>query len=133
MNYVVPGVASCGLPASSDTLNFPLSVLPACEWVVNLRARGCALAPGSRFKTFPFFKFPITPSLSSMSHETIESHLVENRVFAPPEAFARGARVTSMEDYQERYAASIKDPSAFWVAMITVDNVLDETELLLKM
>jgi acetyl-CoA synthetase len=49
-----------------------------------------------------------------MSHETIESHLVENRVFNPPEAFARGARVTSLEDYQTRYEASIKDPAAFW-------------------
>ena len=44
----------------------------------------------------------------------IESILHENRVFAPPEAFARNARIRSMDQYREMYRQSIDNPEEFW-------------------
>ena len=44
----------------------------------------------------------------------IESHMREERVFPPPESFAAGARIASMEEYRKLYEASISDPETFW-------------------
>ena len=44
----------------------------------------------------------------------MDSLLRENRVFAPPEAFAAKARVGSMAEYEELYRQSIDDPASFW-------------------
>ncbi len=46
--------------------------------------------------------------------QSIESHLVENRVFPPPSEFAARARIGSMEEYRRLYDESIADPDAFW-------------------
>ena len=43
-----------------------------------------------------------------------ESHLIEDRIFPPSPEFSQAARVRSLAEYQERYAASIRDPQAFW-------------------
>ena len=51
-----------------------------------------------------------------MSHIIIESHQIENRVFPAPEEFSKQAHVKSLEDYREKYAASIANPTAFWEA-----------------
>ncbi len=47
-------------------------------------------------------------------HTTIESHLQEERVFKPSEAFAAKARIPSLERYRELHQQSIEDPEAFW-------------------
>ncbi len=44
----------------------------------------------------------------------IESHLIEKRVFWPPAAFAKRARIKSFAEYQRLYRASIKQPEKFW-------------------
>jgi acetyl-CoA synthetase len=44
----------------------------------------------------------------------IESHLVENRVFKPSKAFAKTAHISSLEEYQELYRKSVKNPERFW-------------------
>ena len=44
----------------------------------------------------------------------IESTLHENRIFQPPQAFARKAHVRSLEHYREMYRQSIEDPEKFW-------------------
>lgn len=49
-----------------------------------------------------------------MSHDTIESHLIENRLFAPPPAFSADAQVKSLAEYKEKFAASIANPTGFW-------------------
>ncbi|MGK0190678.1 MAG: acetyl-CoA synthetase [Verrucomicrobiales bacterium] len=49
--------------------------------------------------------------------DNIESHLVENRIFTPPADFASKAKVGSMEDYRQRYDASIADPEEFWAGI----------------
>ncbi len=49
-----------------------------------------------------------------MDTNSIESHLVETRVFNPPTDFAANARVPSLADYQRIYDESIKDPETFW-------------------
>jgi acetyl-CoA synthetase len=46
--------------------------------------------------------------------ENIESHLVENRVFKPAKAFAKQARIKSLEHYRRLYRESIKQPEKFW-------------------
>ncbi len=46
--------------------------------------------------------------------ENIESHLVEKRVFKPAKAFAKGARIKSLEQYRRMYRESIKRPDKFW-------------------
>ncbi len=48
---------------------------------------------------------------------SIESVLHEERVFEPPEGFSEsigGAYISSMQQYREMYARSIKDPQGFW-------------------
>jgi len=44
----------------------------------------------------------------------MDSLLRENRVFAPPPAFAAKARIGSMAEYEELYRQSIDDPASFW-------------------
>jgi acetyl-CoA synthetase len=46
--------------------------------------------------------------------ENIESHLVEKRVFKPSKAFAKAARIKSLEQYHRMYRESIKNPAKFW-------------------
>ena len=46
--------------------------------------------------------------------QNIESHLKENRVFKPARAFAKKARIGSLEDYRKLYRESIDRPDKFW-------------------
>ncbi len=46
--------------------------------------------------------------------ENIESHLVEKRVFKPAKAFAKSARIRSLEQYRRMYRESINRPEKFW-------------------
>jgi len=49
-----------------------------------------------------------------MNNNTIESHLVENRVFEPANEFSKKARIQSMAQYREMWEESVKNPDAFW-------------------
>ncbi|MFP6907422.1 MAG: acetate--CoA ligase [Verrucomicrobiota bacterium] len=44
----------------------------------------------------------------------LESHMHENRVFEPSEAFSSKARIKSLEAYKTMYQRSIDDPEGFW-------------------
>ncbi|MEP7271500.1 MAG: acetate--CoA ligase [Acidobacteriota bacterium] len=44
----------------------------------------------------------------------INSHLKEDRVFAPPVEFSRRAHIKSRAEYDEIYQKSIEDPEGFW-------------------
>src|SRR3954471_14265824 len=46
--------------------------------------------------------------------DNIESHLIEKRVFKPSNAFAKAARVKSLEQYRRMYRESVKSPAKFW-------------------
>ena len=46
--------------------------------------------------------------------KTIESHLIEKRVFKPAKSFSRNARIKSLEQYRRMYRESIKSPEKFW-------------------
>ncbi|HUF63189.1 MAG TPA: acetate--CoA ligase [Verrucomicrobiales bacterium] len=46
--------------------------------------------------------------------QSIESHLVEERVFPPPPSFSEGARIGSMAKYRKLYRESIESPDTFW-------------------
>jgi acetyl-CoA synthetase len=46
--------------------------------------------------------------------DNIESHLVEKRVFKPPQAFAKRARIKSLDQYRRMYRESINHPEKFW-------------------
>src|SRR5215469_16967489 len=48
------------------------------------------------------------------SSNTIESHLVENRLFEPAKAFSDKAYISSFEQYQDLYRKSIAKPEEFW-------------------
>ncbi len=48
-----------------------------------------------------------------MSDESIKSVLKEQRRFAPNEAFAKDARLSSREDYERLYRESLDDPESF--------------------
>ena len=50
-----------------------------------------------------------------MSDQTIESVSHENRIFPPPADFVSEALVSSREQYEALYRASIEDPEAFWL------------------
>ena len=52
--------------------------------------------------------------MSSEASHNIESHLIENRVFPPPAAFAQQAHVGSLAEYERMYRESIDDPDKFW-------------------
>jgi acetyl-CoA synthetase len=45
---------------------------------------------------------------------SLETVLHESRRFDPPEAFARSARIGSLEEYERLYRRSVDDPEAFW-------------------
>jgi len=48
--------------------------------------------------------------------KSIESHLVENRVFKPSREFSSAARIGSLAAYRRLYETSIKHPDKFWAA-----------------
>ena len=45
---------------------------------------------------------------------TIESHLVETRIFKPSDPFVQRAAIPSLEQYRDLYQQSIQDPDKFW-------------------
>ncbi len=45
---------------------------------------------------------------------SIESHLVENRIFQPSREFSKAARIGDLAEYRKLYKASIADPEKFW-------------------
>src|SRR5246500_2736600 len=47
-------------------------------------------------------------------HDSIESHLIEERLFQPPRHFARKARIKSLQQYRRMYRESMKKPAEFW-------------------
>src|SRR6185369_7875688 len=49
-----------------------------------------------------------------MSHDPIESHLNELRVFPPAAEFSSRATVSSMAEYEKLCAEAKRDPEAFW-------------------
>jgi acetyl-CoA synthetase len=51
---------------------------------------------------------------SEHGNTNIESHMVENRVFEPPAAFAQKARIGSLAEYEALHAESLADPDTFW-------------------
>jgi acetyl-CoA synthetase len=53
---------------------------------------------------------------NQMSQE-IDSHMKENRVFAPDASFSQQAYVKNLHEYKELYNQSIADPDTFWAAM----------------
>lgn len=48
------------------------------------------------------------------SHVGIDSIMVEDRVFFPPESLSADAHVKSLNEYQRLYKRSIEDPEEFW-------------------
>jgi acetyl-CoA synthetase len=54
-----------------------------------------------------------------MSSNTIESHLVETRVFKPSDGFVQHALIPSLDTYRELYQQSIQDPDGFWSKQAT--------------
>ena len=57
---------------------------------------------------------PAVPNPASLSNQDLDSTLRENRIFPPPEEFARKAHIQSLEQYEALYKKSIEDPEAFW-------------------
>src|SRR5215471_16967935 len=47
-------------------------------------------------------------------HDNIESHLVEKRVFEPPNDFNSQARIKSLAQYRRMYRESIRQSAKFW-------------------
>src|SRR4051812_49460422 len=56
----------------------------------------------------------IASLLIQMADTNIESHLIEKRVFKPSKAFAKAARIKSLEQYRRMYRESIRHPAKFW-------------------
>jgi acetyl-CoA synthetase len=54
-----------------------------------------------------------------MSSNTIESHLVETRVFKPSDGFVQQALIPGLDQYRELYQQSIQDPDGFWSKQAT--------------
>src|ERR1700751_2787568 len=50
---------------------------------------------------------------------TIESHLVETRVFKPSDGLVQQALIPSLDQYRELYQQSIQDPDGFWSKQAT--------------
>ena len=50
----------------------------------------------------------------SSGQSSIDSTLIENRVFNPPPELSREAHIQSMEQYQKMYRRSMDDPEVFW-------------------
>ena len=53
-------------------------------------------------------------SSSPETNAGIDSIMVEDRVFFPPESLSRDAHVKSLDEYQRLYKKSIEDPEQFW-------------------
>ena len=53
-----------------------------------------------------------------MPQNTIESVSRESRVFAPPDDFARTARIGSLADYEAMYRRSMQEPELFWAEQL---------------
>src|SRR5437870_58382 len=53
----------------------------------------------------------------SNAQSNIESVLHEDRVFPPPEEFARAAHITSMEEYEFLRAEAEESPENYWGRM----------------
>jgi len=47
--------------------------------------------------------------------KAIDSLMTENRTFPPPDSIKSNAYVSSMEQYQQMWEQSVKDPDAFWL------------------
>ena len=47
-------------------------------------------------------------------HDSIESHLVEKRVFKPSRDFAAKARIKNFAQYERMHRESIRHPDKFW-------------------
>jgi acetyl-CoA synthetase len=47
-------------------------------------------------------------------HDSIESHLIEERIFPSPKNFAKRARIKSLQQYRRMYRESMKQPAKFW-------------------
>ncbi|MDX2080810.1 MAG: acetate--CoA ligase [Terrimicrobiaceae bacterium] len=45
---------------------------------------------------------------------SIESHLIEKRVFKPAKEFSKAARIGSFAEYKKLHAASLRQPDKFW-------------------
>ncbi|MFW5876840.1 MAG: acetate--CoA ligase [Myxococcota bacterium] len=67
-----------------------------------------------------------------MSQGTIESLSRESRVFEPPEAFARRARIGSRREYDELYRRSVEDPEKFWSEQAGQLHWFDEPKTILQ-
>ena len=52
--------------------------------------------------------------ISADGGNNIESLLIENRVFQPAKGFSKRAYISSLEQYQDLYQESIKNPEEFW-------------------
>ena len=52
--------------------------------------------------------------MSESSTGKIDSVMVENRQFPPSDKFSAGARIGSMQQYQELYDRAKADPETFW-------------------
>ena len=45
---------------------------------------------------------------------TIESHLVEDRIFKPAKEFSAKARISSLAQYKKLWQESVDKPNVFW-------------------
>ncbi len=55
--------------------------------------------------------------IGSLAAQDLDSILREDRVFPPPEEFAKKAYIKSLEEYEQLYKKSIEDPEAFWASV----------------
>src|SRR3989344_1034522 len=55
-----------------------------------------------------------TAGTAETSAKSIESVSREHRTFPPPKKFSMHAHVRSMEEYEQAYRESLKNPDAFW-------------------
>ncbi|MGA7555106.1 MAG: acetyl-coenzyme A synthetase N-terminal domain-containing protein, partial [Candidatus Acidiferrales bacterium] len=46
--------------------------------------------------------------------QEFDPHVLEEKPIPPPEEFSKEARVGSLEEYREMYAAAQADPETFW-------------------
>ncbi len=54
---------------------------------------------------------------ATTSHAGIDSVLNEDRVFPPPETFAKSAHIKSFDEYKRIYQQSIENPEQFWAGI----------------
>ena len=46
--------------------------------------------------------------------QEFDPHVLEEKPIPPPEEFSKKARISSLDDYREMYAAAQADPEKFW-------------------